>query len=301
MVPVNFNQLYYFWVIAKAGSITAATRILLLNQSTLSQQLKQLETALGKRLLLRSRHGAELTEEGRFAYEHCEKIFTQAEELLGGLRSGLPRRPAALRIGYSRAISGERVFRFSRFVERLDREVSARVVSGTPEELEERLRRRAVDIVLSDVDMAVGAGRDCRSRLVGSVPHFFVAAPALKLAADRFPQVLAEVPLLLRPPENAIRKEVERFLHRHGILPKVRAEVEDPNLILAMILDGAGVGILGTLIIQKHVERGRLIKLHARPIGIRQNLWLLASSHPNGSERVQALIDKLMSGYRLGL
>jgi len=94
---------------------------------------------------------------------------------------------------------------------------------------------------------------------------------------------------------------VLNILHRHGILPKVRAEVEDPNLILAMILDGAGVGILGTLIIQKHVERGRLIKLHARPIGIRQNLWLLASSHPNGSERVQALIDKLMSGYRLGL
>jgi len=24
MVPVNFHQLYYFWVIAKAGSISAA-------------------------------------------------------------------------------------------------------------------------------------------------------------------------------------------------------------------------------------------------------------------------------------
>ena len=38
-----FFELYYFWIIAKSGSISAATSRLLLNQSTLSQQLQQLQ------------------------------------------------------------------------------------------------------------------------------------------------------------------------------------------------------------------------------------------------------------------
>ena len=89
MVPINLHQLYYFWVIAKSGSITSATKCLFLNQSTLSKQLKQLEGALGKSLLVRTRHGVTLTQEGRLAISYCDRIFPQVEELVALLRRGV--------------------------------------------------------------------------------------------------------------------------------------------------------------------------------------------------------------------
>jgi hypothetical protein len=51
--------------------------------------------------------------------------------------------------------------------------------------------------------------------------------------------------------------------------------------------------------ISNHIAQGRIVKLHARPIGIRENLWLLCSQQPCGSDMVQSIVDALMSGFRL--
>ncbi|MBI5202122.1 MAG: LysR family transcriptional regulator, partial [Elusimicrobia bacterium] len=77
MIPLNYHHLYYFWVVAKAGSITAARERLLLAQPTLSLQLAQLERACGGRLLERSRQGVTLTPLGQQVFEHCERIFSE--------------------------------------------------------------------------------------------------------------------------------------------------------------------------------------------------------------------------------
>src|ERR1051326_5707504 len=78
MLPVNFNHLYYFWVITKAGGISAARGQLLLSQSTLSLQIKQLERSVGRRLFWRGRHGMTLTADGKLAFDYCERIFSPA-------------------------------------------------------------------------------------------------------------------------------------------------------------------------------------------------------------------------------
>src|SRR3984957_5166370 len=56
-----------FIAVAEAGSITDAAGHLYVSQSALSRRLQQLETDLGGQLLVRGRHGIELTELGRQA------------------------------------------------------------------------------------------------------------------------------------------------------------------------------------------------------------------------------------------
>ena len=111
--------------------------------------------------------------------------------------------------------------------------------------------------------------------------------------------MLEEVPLMVRAEDNPLHKDAMDFLRRNGIFPSIQAEVEDPDLILAMALRGEGVGFLDPFTIQRHLERGRLVKLHARSLGIRENLWLLCSRHPHSSAPVQAAIDALLGGFRL--
>ncbi len=296
MVPVNLHQLYYFWIIAKSGSITAATKCLFLSQSTLSKQLKQLETALGKPLLVRTRRGATLTPEGRLAFSCCERMFPQAEELVALLRSGVGVKAPMVRLAVSRSIADDKVLALTRFIKGLGKDILVKVVTGAIDELKDAFNRRAADLIFSDADLSDALGRDCRARLVASIPHYFVASAKLK-DAD-FPGLLGRRPLIVRPADNPVRKEVDHFLRRNRIAANILAELDNPDLILAMVLAGEGIGVLDPSAVSNHIEHRRLVKLHARPIGIRENLYLLCSQQPHASAPVQALVDAAMARFR---
>lgn len=85
--------------VADAGGFSAAARKLGLRQSTVSQQVKQLETALGRRLFDRDTHRVALTAEGEAVLEHARRVL-DAQAALGRYLAGTPLR-GRLRIGAS--------------------------------------------------------------------------------------------------------------------------------------------------------------------------------------------------------
>ena len=70
-----------FVAIVECGSILAASNKLLIAQPSLSNQLKNIETYYGAKLLIRNRHRLELTDDGRVFYLRAKEIC-QAEEKL---------------------------------------------------------------------------------------------------------------------------------------------------------------------------------------------------------------------------
>lgn len=62
---MELRQLRYFIKVAETLSFSEAAKALFVTQSTLSQQIKQLEYDLDTLLLERSSHGVTLTEAGR--------------------------------------------------------------------------------------------------------------------------------------------------------------------------------------------------------------------------------------------
>lgn len=294
MLPANFNQLYYFWTVARTGSISEAARRLLLNQSTVSLQMKQLESALGTRLMTRGRPGTALTERGRVAFEYCDRIFGHSEEMLSLLRGGAAAGSPQFRLGVSQSVPRSRVLELADRLKSLVPRASVRILSRSSEELESRLERRMLDLVLSDLDLSVRMGRDWRARLAWDTPLFFVATPRLRRGAGAFPRALGRIPLLLRAPENPVRKAVDSFLAVHGISADVRAEVEDPELLLAMALRGEGAAVMDPEAIDAASARGRLAKLHRRPIGVRETLWLVCGPPREKGHPFEEALESLM-------
>src|SRR5437588_3888993 len=145
MISLNYHHLYYFWTTAKAGSVTRASEQLLLAQPTMSLQIRQLEKALGKRLLDRHRDGVRLTEDGKVAFEYCERIFTQGEALLAAVKRGSAVGPVPLRLGVSRSLSREIVLRVLSFVSGIRPEAPVTISEGAAAELQDRLARHVVD------------------------------------------------------------------------------------------------------------------------------------------------------------
>src|SRR5687767_8807508 len=85
MKSLNYNHLYYFWVVGREGGVVRAAEELMVSQPTISNQLKELEAALGHRLFERAGRGLRLTEAGRVAFNYANDMFTLGQELLNTL------------------------------------------------------------------------------------------------------------------------------------------------------------------------------------------------------------------------
>ena len=301
MIPLNYHQLYYFWTIAKLGSYKAASQSLLLAVSTLSVQISQLERSLGARLFERGRRGVTLTPQGRAIYEHCERIFTEGESLLATARKGPDAAPPSLRLGVQTSISSPIVLKLIDFVSALDASVHVSVVGGTQTGLQDRLRKHALDVALTNFDYTLQLGRDFASRLVAKLPISFVGSPKLRRRIRRFPAGLAEVPLLVRTEENPIRRTLDAYLRERGIRPRVDIEIENSQLIRLLALQGRGAAVLDTFTIQDDLEAGRLVKLHSRPTKMEEYVWLLYNARPKSNPAIARVMAGLMSDFAISL
>ena len=298
MIPLNYHHLYYFWTTVKRGSITKASKDLYLTQPALSQQLKQLERSLKRQLFTRSRGGVALTGQGRKVFEHCERIFTEGESLSRSLLQEGDG-PTVLRLGISAAISREIILKIRAAIQRAGVTLLTTVFTGSLEGLQERLSRHLIDLAVSEVDLAPALGKEFSGRLVDAIPVHFVAAPRLKKTMRGFPPHGSELRMLLRTPENPIRKSVDAFLKRRGAAYSIAAETDDADLIRIMAIQGDGVAALSALAVQKDLAQGRLSTIGSEQTGIKEFVWFAAGVRPDHNPILVQIMHDLMTRFSL--
>ena len=101
MMHLNYQHLYYFWIVARAPSLTAAAQKLQISPSTVSTQIRSLEEKIGQELFERRSRSLILTDRGKVALAYADDIFSLGTELLDTMRSdaGNPNHVYRLRVG----------------------------------------------------------------------------------------------------------------------------------------------------------------------------------------------------------
>lgn len=77
---MEIRVLRYFLAVAREGNITGAANFLHLTQPTLSRQIKDLESELGQKLLVRKSHRVTLTPEGMLFRKRAEEIIAMVDK-----------------------------------------------------------------------------------------------------------------------------------------------------------------------------------------------------------------------------
>ncbi len=85
--------------VADAGTITDAARSIHVSQSALSRRLQQLEADLGAILIVRGRHGVELTDVGRLTVEQGRTIVDRYDQLRRDIVGTLGLQRGEVRVG----------------------------------------------------------------------------------------------------------------------------------------------------------------------------------------------------------
>ncbi len=257
MARLNFHHLHYFWAVAREGHLTRAAGQLNVSQSALSSQIKQLEEQLGRPLFTRQGRALELTEAGRVALAYADTIFTAGNELVATLRDGKRLERQVLRIGAVATLSRNFQENFVKPVlQRADIELVLH--SGSLPELLARLSVHTVDVVLSNTSVQADADHPWRCRRVARQPVSLVGRPRPSSQAFRYPDELAEVPLLLPGRDNEIRAGFDLLCEQAGLRCRVLAEVDDMAMMRLLARDTDAVALLPAVVVRDELLSGAL-------------------------------------------
>jgi LysR family transcriptional regulator, transcriptional activator of nhaA len=298
MVPINYHHLYYFYTIARAGSITKACGELFLAQSTLSAQLKQLEKALGRRLFDRKNQRLVLTEEGRLVLDYAESIFEMGKELQDAMRDGPRTGRIAIQVGILNATP--RAFGHALLECLLRDPALANVVTHEEDlaSLTNGLKQHRLDVALSDLAIAGQDQDELVNHFICRIPVVLAAAPALAARCRKFPADLSALPFILPSMPSQVFRQVQDALAARCVTPRVLAEVQDVELARRLALAGHGVTPLNEYSVAASLPAGGLKVINSsRSLEIYESVYLVTRKRkwPN------PLTDRLIKEFRARL
>ena len=250
---LNYHHLRHFWMIARHRSMTRAAEKLKISQSTLSEQLAELEDWLGQPLFDRRGRELHLTDAGRVALEHAETIYTTGHELITRFRQSDQNRQRILRIGAVGPLSKNLQFDFIQPI-LADTRTKVVVVAGPLEALTRQLQDHKLDLVLSNIPVRADQEQNIFNHLLGEMPVFLVGGKKLKLPAGKFPKFLKDVPLFLPSRQSDVRADFELLLANAGIEPFVHAEVDDMALLRLLALSGEGLALVSKIVVERELQ-----------------------------------------------
>lgn len=244
----NYRHLYYFWVVAKEGSMSKAAERLDMAIQTISAQVHELEKSLGYLLFKPAGRGIALTESGFAALEIADQIFSIGEKLPEAVRDAAKSPKTKITVGVSDGLP--------KLVTRqlLDpilkhKDVQLIAHEGEFDDLLADLALHRLDIVLADRPAPSNKNLNVYSEeLAKTAIAWYVPKQLLKKAKGKFPECLNDLPMLLPTSHSTVRPLIDQWLNKRDITPNIVGEFEDSALLKTFAASGLGVFPSGRLI-----------------------------------------------------
>lgn len=247
---MELRQLRYFIKIAETLSFSEAAKELFITQSTLSQQLKQLEQEFNTMLFVRNSHSVSLTEAGKELLPFARKTVSSAEvcsNRMSDLQNVLIGR---LDIGVTYSFSPiltETIFTFMK----LYPGVKLNVYYKPMAELMDMLRQRQIDFVLAFKPSLPLDGIEShtlfQNYLAAIVNCNHPLASQSKVTLEQLSNYNLALPSKGLQARNALEKIIERYPREL----KINIELNDPNILLELVRQSNLVTILAEASLHK--------------------------------------------------
>ena len=240
---MELRQLKYFVMSAEYLNFSEAAKHLYITQSTLSQQIKQLEFDLGFPLFLRNSRHIVLTEAGEEFLPYARKTIREAEDGVQRLHDLQNVKAGTLRVGVTYSLSSvltEGLLRFMRQYPKVKLEICYETVNR----LLELLKSRKLDFVLSYKPLADTPEIDSISLFENSLSAVVSSAHSMAQMKGITLEALSAYPLVLPSKELQARMMLERLMQGKEFRLASQVELNETNILLQMVATGNYVTVL---------------------------------------------------------
>lgn len=258
---LDLSLLRTFLAVHRAGSFTAAARLLGLSQPSVTTQMRSLEEQLGRELFERRPRGVMPT-------SVADELAAQVAAPLDALAAVTDRGPGADQPPEPVHLAGPAELLCTRALSALapltERGVRLRVTTGLTDELLAGLRGGRFDLVIATTRPR---GRTLTSVPLSDEEFVLVASPewAARIGPERVaaegPAALHGVPLVSYADDLPIARRYWR--HVFGVRLTGRAAITVPDLrgVLAAVAAGAGITVLPRYLCADELASGALVPL----------------------------------------
>ena len=288
---MELRQLKYFIKSAELTNFTEAARTLFISESTLSQQIKQLETELDIKLFQRVRRRVALTEAGEIFLPYAKRTVADSQYAVQRLRDLQNLHAGSLKIGVTYSLSTLLTRELVEFSKTYPK-VKVSVIYRTATDLIEMLKCHKVDFILSyepvEVDDFIETQRLFDSSLAVIVHrnHPLAALKRVKLAQlNNYPLALPSVGLNAR----SILDNVLGYKHTE-LNPQI--ELNEANILLQLVSTKHFVTVLSSASVR---DRDDLVAIPIAEKGFDMHaalLWLRDSYQKNSTQEFIRLIGE---------
>jgi LysR family transcriptional activator of nhaA len=273
---LNYHHLFYFWTMAREGSIAAAARRLRLSQPTVSEQLGELEKAFGEQLFQRTSRGVDLTEQGTVVFRYADEIFALGRELSDTLKGRPTGRPARLVVGVADVIPKLVAYRLIKPALSLPGEVRVVCHEDKSERLFAELAIHGLDVVIADAPLGPSMNIAAYNHLLGECGVAVFGEKALAARYRRgFPRSLDGAPFLMPLPATALRRSLDQWFEAQGIKPRVVGEFQDSALLETFGQAGLGLFAAPSAVL-KEIKRRHGIHVLGRINTLRERYYAIS-------------------------
>lgn len=240
---MELRQLKYFVKSAEYLNFSEAAKHLFITQSTLSQQIKQLEYELGFTLFLRNSRHISLTEAGEEFLPFAQRTIQDAEDSVQRLYDLQNVKAGTLRVGVTYSLSTVLTEGLMRFMHEYPG-IKLEICYKTMAELLEMLRSRKLDFVLSYKPLKY-------SPEIEAMPLF---DNALAVVVDREHPLAQYQKLSLEELKNhnlvlpsvglQARSMLDSLMEGKGFTLSSKLELNETNILLQVVATGGYATIL---------------------------------------------------------
>lgn len=288
-MKLNYHHLYYFWQVAKSGHLTRTAESLHVSQSSLSQQIRQLEARLGQALFIREGRQLHLSEAGRLAFDYAEAIFTQGEELSALFAEGGHAHREVVRVGAVATLSRNFQEGFVRPLLGRD-DLDLILQSGGMDDLLRRLAAHKLDVVLSNQPVRGDSEHPWHSQRLARQSVSLIASPHLS-PSPVFPHGLSEHALILPGVENATRLAFDQLCSHYRLTPNIAAEVDDMAMMRLLARDTQHIAVMPPVVVRDELQQGTLIDYGALP-GVWEEFYAITIQRRFNSSVLQEMLNQ---------
>lgn len=217
-----------FLAVVEAQNFTAAGRKLSLQQSTVSQRVKRLEDAVGRRLFVRDTHSVTLTADGAAMVEFAKRIFEIEDRARAHFAASSLR--GRIRLGVSEDFVLARLSVILRDFTRLNPSVDLELSVGLAASLYDKLEAGELDLLVSKRRRG-----DDRGQTVWREELVWMGSPDFRLREDM------PLALVTFPPPSITRRMAIEALENAGLSWRVTCTSGSLSGIWAAVEAGLGI------------------------------------------------------------
>ena len=274
---MDFKQLQSFVTVVQEESFTQAASKLFISQSTISTHIRQLETALNTKLILRTTKSLQITPKGRELYEYAQNILELKERMLQAcsiesqriIHLGASTIPSAYILPKLLADFGKLHPDIYFIIHQSD---SQGIISGLKDGL---FNLGFIGMSCEDSDFCCQPF--CKDRMVLITPvneHFLRYKQQKEVALTE----LLREPLILREKGSGSKKMADNFLAHSSIAEdelQIIARVNDQEAIRNLVASGMGISIISEKAAHNFLQEKRLLAFELPQDFSERSLYLI--------------------------